>query len=120
MTVSKRLIFFLLFVSVFSLGNRCATLPNVSKTIGEAPTAHKPPQVVASEGLLSPQKSKAIMDRLKRSVEPTDILGRHAAVVESVTDSPLTKGNKIILLSDGKAAYAAMFKALRNARDHIN
>ncbi|MHB8828088.1 MAG: cardiolipin synthase [Syntrophales bacterium] len=60
------------------------------------------------------------MDRLKRSVDPTDILERHTAVVESVTESPLTKGNKVTLLADGQATYAAMFKALQNAKDHIS
>ena len=60
------------------------------------------------------------MERLKQSVEPTDILGRHTVVVESVTESPLTKGNKVTLLADGQATYTAMFKVLQNARDHIN
>ena len=60
------------------------------------------------------------MERLKRSVDPTDILERHTAVVESVTESPLTKGNKVTLLVDGPATYAAMFKAIENAGDHIN
>ena len=60
------------------------------------------------------------MERLKRSVDPTDILERHTAVVESVTESPLTKGNKVTLLADGQATYAAMFKAIQNAKDHIN
>ena len=60
------------------------------------------------------------MERLKRSVDPTDILGRHTAVVESVTESPLTKGNKVALLADGQDTYAAMFKALKNAKNHIN
>jgi cardiolipin synthase len=95
-------------------------LPKVSEVIDEAPTAQEPRQIVSSKGLLSPQKSKAIMERLKRSVDPTDILGRHTAVVESVTESPLTKGNKVTLLADGQATYAAMFKALQNAKDHIN
>lgn len=60
------------------------------------------------------------MERLKRSVAPTDILGRHIAVVESVTESPLTKGNKVTLLADGQATYAAMFKVLQNSKNHIN
>jgi cardiolipin synthase len=60
------------------------------------------------------------MERLKRSVDPTDILERHNAVVESVTESPLTKGNKVTLLADGQATYAAMFKALQSAKNHIN
>ncbi len=120
MRIVKPFFLFFLFVSILSLSNGCATLPNVSEMIDEAPTAEKPRQIVSSKGLLSPQKSKAIMERLKRSVDPTDILGRHTAVVESVTESPLTKGNKVTLLADGQATYAAMFKALQNAKDHIN
>jgi len=60
------------------------------------------------------------MERLQQSVEPTDILSRHLTVVESVTESPLTKGNKVTLLADGQETYAAMFKALEQAKDHIN
>jgi cardiolipin synthase len=109
-----------LFLSVVILSNGCATLPNVTEKIDSAPAAQKSPQIVSSRGLLSPEKSKAIMERLKQSVDPTDILERHNAVVESVTESPLTKGNKVTLLADGQAAYAAMFKAIQSAKDHIN
>jgi cardiolipin synthase A/B len=115
-------LFFLFFLSVPVLGlnSGCATLPNVSEMIDETPTAQKPRQIVSSKGLLSPQQSKAIMDRLKRSADPTDLLERYTAVVETVTESPLTKGNKVTLLADGQATYAAMFKAIQNAKDHIN
>ncbi|MBK5274907.1 MAG: cardiolipin synthase [Desulfuromonadales bacterium] len=116
----KPYLLFFLAVSILSLGNGCATLPNVSKKIDEAPTGQPPRQIVSSKGLESPRKSKAIMERLKSSVDPTDILERHTAVVESVSESPLTKGNKVTLLADGQATYAAMFTALQNARDHIN
>jgi cardiolipin synthase A/B len=112
--------FFFLLVSVLPLSGGCAILPNVSEKIDEAPTVREPRQIVSSTGLLSPEKSKAIMERLKQSVDPTDILGRHTLVVESITESPLTKGNKVTLLADGRATYAAMFKILQNARDHIN
>jgi cardiolipin synthase len=120
MTIAKPFFLFFLLISILSLGNACATLPKVSEKIDEAPAAQKPRPIVSSKGPLSPQQSKAVMERLKRSVAPTDILGRHTAVVESVTESPLTKGNKVTLLADGQATYAAMFKALRNAKDHIN
>jgi cardiolipin synthase A/B len=120
MTNARLLFLFFLCIATLGLGNACATLPNVSDKIDEAPTSYKPLQIVSSKGLLSPQQSKAIMERLKRSVAPTDILGRHTAVVESVTESPLTKGNKVTLLADGQATYAAMFKALQKARDHVN
>jgi cardiolipin synthase A/B len=120
MKIAKPFFLFFLFVSILFLGNGCATLPNVSEMIAQAPTAEEPRQIVSAKGLLSPQKSKAIMDRLKSSVDPTDILERHIAVVESVTESPLTKGNKVTPLANGQITYAAMFKAIEDARDHIN
>ena len=48
------------------------------------------------------------------------MLQRYIAVIESVSESPLTKGNKVTLLIDGPATYAAMFQAIRNATDHVN
>ncbi|MCK9419713.1 MAG: cardiolipin synthase [Nitrospirae bacterium] len=120
MIIVKPCFLFFLFASILGFSSGCATLPDVSEVIDDTPIAQKPRQIVSSKGLLSPRQSKAIMDRLKRSVDPTDILQRHTAVVESVTESPLTKGNKVTLIADGKATYAAMFKAIRNAKNHIN
>ena len=74
MIIIRHFFFFFMLVSVLTLSGGCATLPNVSEMIDEAPTAQKPRQIVSSKGLLSPEKSKAIMERLKRSVDPTDIL----------------------------------------------
>jgi len=120
MKIVKPLLFFFLFISILSLINGCATLPRVSEKIDAVPTAQEPRQIVSAKGLVSPEKSKAIMERLTQSVNPTDILERHTAVVESVTESPLTKGNKVTLLIDGPATYAAMFEAIRSAKNHIN
>jgi cardiolipin synthase A/B len=120
MTTVKHHFIYFLSASILILSNGCSTLPNVSKVIDETPAGQTPRQIVSSKGLLSPEKSKAILDRLKGSVDPTDILERQIAVVESVTDSPLTKGNKVTLLVDGPAAYAAMFKAMQNAEKNIN
>jgi cardiolipin synthase len=117
---AKSFFSFFLLVSVLTLGGGCATLPNVTETIHEAPTAQGPRQIASTKGLLSPKQSKALMERLKRSVEAADILERYTAVIESVSESPLTKGNKVTLLVDGPATYAAMFKVVENARDHIN
>jgi cardiolipin synthase len=120
MTIIKPFFLFFLTVSILSISGGCATLPNVSEMIDEAPTVQKPPQIVSAKGLLSPEKSRDIMERLKGSVEPMDLLERQIAVIESVSESPLTKGNKVTLLVDGPATYTAMFKAIQNARDHIN
>jgi cardiolipin synthase len=110
---------FLLTVSILGFSGGCATLPNASEKI-DAPVAQEPQQIVSAKGLLSPEQSKAIMERLQQSAGPTDTLQRFNDVIESLTDSPLTKGNKVTLLADGQAAYAAMFKAIEGARDHIN
>ena len=120
MTTCKPFLLILLYASILSLVNGCATLPNVSEIMDEAPTTQEPPEITSSKGLLSPRQSKAIMERLKNSVKSTDVLERHTTVVESITESPLTKGNKVVLLADGEATYAAMFKILENAKDHIN
>ena len=117
---AKSFFSFFLLVSVLTLGGGCATLPNVSEVIDEVHTTQKPRQIASAKGPLSPKQSKALMERLQRSIEATDILERYTAVVESVSESPLTKGNKVTLLVDGPATYAAMFKAVANARDHIN
>jgi cardiolipin synthase len=119
MKIINPLFLFLLLLSILSLSG-CASLPNVSEKIQEAPVTQESPQILSAKGLLSPKQSKALVERLQRSVDPTDILQRYIAVIESVSESPLTKGNKVTLLVDGPATYAAMFKAIRNARDHIN
>ena len=120
MAIIKPVFLSLLVVSLLILSNGCTTLPDVSTVIDETPAAQKPRQIVSTKGVLSSRQSQAVMDRLQRSVDPTDILERHTAVVESITESPLTKGNRVTLLADGQATYAAMFKALESAKDHIN
>jgi cardiolipin synthase len=117
---ARSFFFFLLLVSIVTLGGGCATLPNVSVMIDEAPTTQTPPQIASAKGLLSPKQSKVLMERLQRSADPTDMLQRYSALIESVSESPLTKGNKVTLLVDGAATYAAMFKAVETARDHVN
>ncbi len=119
MTIIKPLLLFVLSVIMLGLGGGCATLPRVSDVIDNAAT-REPPQILSAQGYLSPEKSKALMERLKQSVAPTDMLQRYSAAIESVSGSPLTSGNKVTLLVNGPATYAAMFKAMENARDHIN
>jgi len=80
----------------------------------------KAPEIIGPHGQLSPKMSKAVMERLKKQVGPTDILERHVALLESIGGSPLVAGNKATLLVDGPATYDAMFKAIRSAKDHIN
>jgi cardiolipin synthase len=116
----KRFLPFVLAVAVLIAGGGCASLPNVTQTMSEAPSGNAPRRIVSAKGLLSPATSKAIMDRLARSVDPTDVVQRFTAVIESVTGTPATRGNKVSLLIDGPATYAAMFAAIQGARVEID
>jgi cardiolipin synthase A/B len=110
----------LLLASLFAIAAGCASLPNVSQMIDDIQPGRGTPRITSAKGQLSPQKSQAILARLKSPVHPTDLLERYAAVVETITDSPLIKGNSVALLADGEATYAAMFKAIESAKYHIN
>jgi cardiolipin synthase len=80
----------------------------------------RPVQLEGARGPLTPQQSKAILDRLKSGSEETSIFDRHLALEQGISGSPLMVGNKVTLLQDGQATFDAMFTTIRNAKDHIN
>ncbi len=107
-------------VSLGSVAGGCAPLPDVSTTIREAPADDRPPQMRSAKAPLSLKERELVMERLKNSAGPTDVVQRYTTVIESVSETPLTKGNRITLLVDGPATYAAMFRAIEKATDHVN
>jgi cardiolipin synthase len=110
-----------LTVAVFTFFSGCATtLPNVSEVVQETEESKTTPQIVSARGPLPPRQSRAILERLKHAVDPTDMLERHTAVLESVSGNPVVKGNRVTLLAGGETTYAAMFAAAESAKDHIN
>src|SRR3990172_12664855 len=96
----------------------CATLPDAQLLL-ERHTVQTA-QFESARGPLSAGESAAILARLKSKAGDLDILEKHIAVEEAIVESPLILGNKVTLLQDGEATYAAMFAAIRKARDHIN
>lgn len=96
----------------------CATLPDTEALIerhaGQAASFEN------ASGPLSTQRSAAILAQLKQKSGDIDILDKQIALEQAINGSPLVTGNKVTLLQDGKATYAAMFAAIRAARDHIN
>ncbi|HJV66770.1 MAG TPA: cardiolipin synthase [Geomonas sp.] len=95
-------------------------MPDVGKIADQAQT-EKPPKILTAKGMLSEEKSRAIMKRLQGSVYHTDLLQRHNAVLEMVDGgSPLIGGNKVTLLTDGETTYAAILNAIECATDTIN
>jgi len=105
---------------LFGLLSGCATLPDVNVMMDEAPEHKVADRIVSAKGVLSAKQSKVLVERLKQSAGDIDILERYTALIESISESPLTKGNKVAILMDGKATYAAMFKIIEEAQDHIN
>jgi cardiolipin synthase A/B len=97
----------------------CATLPGAHEFI-YGPLDFRYPTIVGSRGELSPEQSKRIIQRLKKQSGSTDLLTRQSIVLEEISGSPLSAGNKAKLLINGPATYAAMEKAIQKATDHIN
>jgi cardiolipin synthase len=104
----------LILAGVFS----CSRLPTIVPDLAQR---HRPAVALEGEhGPLSEARSKAIIDRLQERGQNTGIFDRHLALEEAIVGSPLTTGNKVVLLKDGPATYQAMLAAILKARDHIN
>lgn len=96
----------------------CATLPDVNASM--AGTDGAPVRFEDGSGPLTRQENAVLHRQLRSGADDTSILDRHIAVEEAIVGSPLVVGNKAVLLQDGHATYAAMFAAIRQAKDHIN
>ena len=96
----------------------CATLPDTDALI--ARHAGQAARFETASGPMSTQRSAAILAQLKSKSGDIDILEKQIALEQGINDSPLIIGNKVTLLQDGAATYAAMFAAIRAARNHIN
>ena len=100
------------------LWSGCSSLPTIVPDLARRPLT--PVQLEGAHGPLPAAQSKAILERLKSGGKESGIFERHLALEEAIVGSPLTTGNKVVLLKDGPATYRAMFAAIEAARDHIN
>jgi cardiolipin synthase len=117
---SLSLCLFALLLCLLTLAG-CASLPRFEEVYQRLDVEkEEAPEIIGPHGQLSPEITKRIMARLKKQVGPVDILERHIALIDSIGGSPLVAGNKATLLIGGPATYDAMFKAIQNAKDHIN
>jgi cardiolipin synthase len=80
----------------------------------------QPVRVNGANGPLTRERSDAILAQLKQRSPDSGIFDRHLALEEAVAGTPLSTGNKAILLEDGAQAYPAMLAAIRSARHSIN
>lgn len=96
----------------------CSSLPTIVPDLAQRPGPAV--QLEGARGPLSAAQSQAILDRLASRGQDTDIFTRHLALEEAIVGSPLTTGNRVLLLQDGPATYQAMYAAILAAQDHIN
>jgi cardiolipin synthase len=96
----------------------CATLPDTDALIERH--AGQAARFENASGPLTARKSAAVLAELKRKSGDIDILEKQIALEQAINGSPLILGNRVVLLQNGAATYAAMFAAIRGARDHVN
>ncbi len=97
----------------------CTSLPVITPDMGRI----DPGSVqfkTASGRILSPERSREVLARLSGPDQNPDSLARHLALEQEVSGTPLSLGNRVVLLENGPDTYAAMLSAIAGARDHIN
>lgn len=97
----------------------CAALPDMSSLPRANSGSSAGNKVAGSAGLLSPERSEAILRKLKQEGK-TDLLSRHFEFMQDIQAPPLVTGNTARLLVDGPATYRAKFDAIAAARHHVN
>jgi cardiolipin synthase len=107
----------LLLLSLLSFGG-CASMPDTQAIL--ARHSAQQAQFETARGPVSRQKTEQILARLQGCCGEVDVLEKHIALEQAITDSPLVLGNQVTLLQDGPATYAAMLAAITQAQDHIN
>ena len=98
--------------------NGCSSLPTIVPDMALKRGTVVPMQ--GARGPLSAAQSQAVLTKLARDSPETSIFDRHLALEQAIVGSPLTTGNRVLLLQDGPATYRAMLAAIAGARDHIN
>ena len=94
----------------------CSALPVITPDLSRADPASV--QFQAANGrILSPERSKELLAKLAGD---SDVLARHLALEQAVSDEPLVLGNRVVILENGPDTYAAMFSAIAGASDSIN
>ncbi len=96
----------------------CTSIPTMVPDMSMQ-QAH-PVKLNGANGELSAKQSKAILAKLQKNGDDTNIFDKHLALEAEIVGSPLVVGNKVELLIDGPTTYDAMFAAIESAKDHIN
>jgi len=111
----------LLVLALASLLVGCGTLPDANAVLHTNPLYLVVPRFVGPHGPLTAEQAEHVIARLKENQQtPSDLLERHLAFEQALSDTPLVLGNQVTLLQNGPATYKAMIEAIHGARDNIN
>ena len=109
----------LVFLLAFLSG--CGTIPDADALLHTNPLYLVHPRFVGPSGPLTPRQAQRVIARINEHQEtPTDILQRHIAFEQALSNVPLVLGNQVTLLENATATYHAMLAAIHNAHDTIN
>ena len=107
---------FLLCALSFALAG-CGSLPRLVPDMAQSSANVK---VSGANGPLAKEKARAVIEKIKRANPDSTMLERHLAIEEAIVGQPLIVGNRVTLLEDGKATFAAVFEAIKRAKKHVN
>jgi cardiolipin synthase len=97
----------------------CSALPVITPDMGRVDPEGVEFQA-ASGRIVSPERSRELVGQLTAGDPNPDVLARHLALEQAVSDSPLVLGNRVVILENGPSTYTAMLGAIASARDSIN
>ncbi|MGZ5032451.1 MAG: phospholipase D-like domain-containing protein [Usitatibacter sp.] len=77
-------------------------------------------QIEGARGVLTRAQSRKIIEGLKDRSPDSALLQGHIAIEEALAGNPLSIGNKVTLLEDGKATFTSMLAAIAAAKHHVH
>lgn len=98
----------------------CASPPKVDAIIDQKPISDTPTKIVGAHGPLSQKDAKALIAKMGGNTQSTDLLRAHLLIEQEVAETPMVAGNNVKLLRNGEQTFAAMFSAIKDAKNHIN
>lgn len=108
-------------IAIAFLLSCCGAITNVGALLHERILYKQNPDFSGPEGPLTREQGEQIIARLEAHQKtPSDILQRHLAFEQAISNVPLTTGNKVILLKNSGQTYPAMLAAIRGAKNNIN
>jgi cardiolipin synthase len=121
-TQSRRWLLGLCLLILIGAAGCTDTLPNARANIRAiAARTHRLPEIVDSrEQPLTPVQRQELLEQIEVEGAASPELLAHLPLLEAIGGAPLAIGNRVTLLQNGPATYAAMRQAILQAKQSIN